>query len=77
MECILLKIQYVGKSKNSFHLRLINDRKDDNKPKVIPACNHFKIHGHNFMKHPKFTLVEKLTEMLNISKGGLKLRLKR
>ena len=77
MECILFKIQNVGKSKNAFHLRLINHRRDVNKPKVIPACNHFKIHRHNFMKHPKFTLVEKLTEMLNVSKDGLRLRLKR
>ena len=28
-----------------------------------PECNHFKMHDHNFMKHAKFTLIEKLTEI--------------
>ena len=72
MECILCKIQYVGKSETPFNLRLNNHRKDVNNPKAIPACNHFKIHGHNFMKHTK-----QLTEMSNVSKGTLRLRLKR
>ena len=77
MECILCKIQYVGKSKTPFNLRLNNHRKDVYNPKVIPACNHFKIHGHNFMKHAKFTLIEQLTEISNVSKGTLRLWLKR
>ena len=51
MECILCKIQYVGKSETPFNLRLDNHRKDVNNLKAIPACNHFKIHGHNIMKH--------------------------
>ena len=46
-------------------------------PKAIPACNHFKIHGHNIMKHAKFTLIEQLTEISNVSKDTLRLRLKR
>ena len=58
MECILCKIQYVGKSETPFNLRLNNHRKDVNNPKAIPAWNNFKIHGHNFMKHAKFTLIE-------------------
>ena len=62
MECILCKIQYVGKSETPFNLRLNNHRKDVNNPKAIPACNHFKIHGHNFMKHAKFTLIEQLSK---------------
>ena len=77
MECILCKIQYVGKSETSFNLRLNNYRKDVYNLKAIPACNHFKIHGHNFMKHAKFTLIEQLTEISNVSKDTLKLRLKR
>ena len=77
MECILCKIQYVGKSETPFNLRLNNHRKDVNNPKVIPACNHFKIHGHNFMKHAKFNLIEQLTEISNVSKDTLRLRLKR
>ena len=63
MECILCKIQYVGKSKNPFNLRLNNHRKDVNNPKAVPARNHFKIHDHNFIKHAKFTLIEQLTEI--------------
>ena len=67
MECILCKIQYVGKSETPFNLRLNNHRKDVDNPKAIPACNYFKIHGHNFMKHAKFTLIEQLTEISNVS----------
>ena len=76
MECILCKIQYVGKSKTSFNLRLSNHRKDVNNPKAIPAWNHFKIHGHNFMKHAMVTLIEQLKKISNISKNTLRLRLK-
>ena len=68
MEWILCKIQYVGKSENPFNLRLNNHREDVNNLKAIPACNHFKIHGHKFMKHAKFTLIEQLTEISNVSK---------
>ena len=77
MECMLCKIQYVGKSKTPFNLRLDYHRKDVNNPKAIPACNLFKIHGHNFMKHAKFTLIEQLTEISSVSKDTLRLQLKR
>ena len=76
MECILCKIQYVGQSETPFNLRLNNHRKDVNNPKAIPACNHFKIHGHNFMKHTNFTLIEQLTGISNVSKDTLRLWLK-
>ena len=49
MECILCKIQYVGKSEIPFNLRLNNHRKDVNNPNTISACGPMKIHGHNFM----------------------------
>ena len=32
---------------------------------------------HNFMKHAKFTLIEQLTEISNVSKDTLRLQLKR
>ena len=35
------------------------------------------MHGHNFTKHAKFTLIEQLTEISNVSKDLLRLRLKR
>ena len=76
MECILCKILYVGKLETPFNLRLNNHRKDVNNSKAIPACNHFKIHGHNFMEHAKFNLIEQL-EISNVSKDTLRLRLKR
>ena len=53
------------------------ERKGVNNTKAIPACNHFKILGHNFMKHAKFTLTEQLAEISNVSKEILRLRLKR
>ena len=37
MECILCKIQYVGKSETPFNLRQNNHRKDVNNPRAIPA----------------------------------------
>ena len=77
MECILCKIQYDGKSETPFNLRLNNHSKNVSNPKAIPAFNHFKIHGHNFKKHAKFTLIEKLTEISKPSKGTLRLRPKR
>ena len=76
IECIVCKIQYVGKSETPFNLRLNNHRKDINNPKAIPACNHFKMHGHSFMKNAKFTLTEQLTKISNVNKDTLRLRLK-
>ena len=63
--------------KDPFNLKLYNHRKDVNNLKAIPTCNHFKMHGHNFMKHAKFTLIEQLMEISNVSKDTLRLRLKR
>ena len=68
MECTLCKIQYYGKSETHFNLRLNNHRKDVNNPKAILAFNYFKIHGNNIMKHAKFTLMEQLAEISNVSK---------
>ena len=48
-----------------------------NNHRTIPACNNFRIHGHNFMKHAKLTLIEKLTEISNVSKDTVRLRQKR
>ena len=76
MKCILCKIQYVGKSDTPFSLRLNNHRKDVNNAKVIPGCHYFKTHGHNFMKHAKFNLIEQLSETSNVNKNSLRLQLK-
>ena len=66
MECILCKIQYVRKSKTLFNLRLNSHRKDVYNPKAIPACNHFKIHGHNLMKHAPKGLNQELNNVRSI-----------
>ena len=39
------------------------------------ACVCFRKEGHNFIQHAKFTLIEQLIEMENVSKATLKLRL--
>ena len=75
MECILCKIHKVGKSMTPFNLRLNKLRKDVNNPKVIPACHHFKTHGHSFIKHAMFTLIL-LSETSNVHEGTLRLQLK-
>ena len=67
----------VRESETHFNLRLSKHRKVINNPKAIPACNHFKIHGHNFMKHAKFSITEELTEISKVSKGTLRLQVKR
>ena len=77
MEWILCNIQYVEKYETSFYLRLNNHRKEVNNPKAIPACHHFKTHGPNFIEHPTFILTEQLSEISNVSKDTLRLRLKR
>ena len=41
MECILCKMQYVGKAETAFNLRLNNHRKDTKKPNSTLACKHF------------------------------------
>ena len=51
--------------------------KDVNNPKIIPAYHHFKIPGYYFMKNAKFTIIEQITETSNVSKGTLRLLLKR
>ena len=73
MECVSYKIQYVGKYETHLKLRLNNHRKDVNSSKAIPVCNHVKMRGHNFMKHAKFTLIEQLMEISNVSKATLRL----
>ena len=60
MECILCKMQYVGKAETAFNLRLNNHRKDTKKPNSILACKHFQEKGHNFNKHAKFIIIDNL-----------------
>ena len=59
MECILCKMEYVGKAEIAFNLRLNNHRKDTKNPNSILAWKHFQEKGHNFNKHAKFIIIDK------------------
>ena len=63
MECILCRIQYVEKAEAAFNLRLNNHKKDTEKPNSILACKHFEKKGHNFNKHAKFIIIDKLVNL--------------
>ena len=63
MDCILCKMQYVGKAETAFNLRLNNHRKDTKKPNSILACKYFQEKGHNFNKHVKFIIIDKLVNL--------------
>ena len=63
MECILCKIQHVGKAETTFNLRLNNHTKDTKKPNSILAFKHFQQQGHDFNKHAKFIIIDKLISL--------------
>ena len=58
MECILCKIQHVGKAETTFNLRLNNHTKD-----TILAFKYFQQQGHDFNKHAKFITIDKLISL--------------
>ena len=64
-ECILCKLQYVGKAETAFNLRLNDHRKDTKKPNAILAPKHCQHKGHNFNKHAKFITTDKLINLHN------------
>ena len=76
MKCMLCNKQYTGKSEATFNIRLNMHRKDVNKRNSLQADKNFRLPGHNFNKHAKFTLIEQLNNT-NIDKELLKYRLKK
>ena len=76
MECVLCNKQYTGKSETAFNLRLSNHRIDVNIRNSLQDDQHFRLLGHNFNKHAKFTLIEQLNDT-NIDQELLKHRLKK
>ena len=60
LECVMFKIQHVGKSETSFNIRLYNYRKDIKKPSDTEACKHFNNNKNTFSKHGKFIIIEQL-----------------
>ena len=57
------EMQYVGKAETAFNPRLNKHRKDTEKPNSILACKHFQEQGHNFHKHAKFIIIDKLVNL--------------
>ena len=61
MECTICNLQYVGKKKTSFNIRLINRRKGVKDPKATLADKHFQKSGHRFNEYAIFTIIDRLT----------------
>ena len=61
MESTICNLQYVGKKKTSFNIRLINRRKDVKDPKATLADKHFQKSGHRFNEYAIFTITDRLT----------------
>ena len=76
LECLLCKIQYVGKSETPFHIRVNNHRKGIKNPHTIKACKHFTNWNHFFHKHEKFIIIEQINNIKNTSTEVLKQRRK-
>ena len=60
VDCIKCKIQYVGKAKTEFNIRLNNHGKDLWEPDAILASRHFSDKDHNFNTHAIFILIEQI-----------------
>ena len=56
-------MEYVGKAETAFNLRLNNHRKNTKKPNSVLACKHFQEQGHNFNKHAKLIIIDKLVNL--------------
>ena len=67
---IFCKMQYVGKSETSFHIRLNNHRKDIEKPNAIEVWQYFNNLNHAFHKHQKFIVTEQLNNKKYINRGS-------
>ena len=70
IKCTLCKKQYVRKTEILFNVRLNNHGNDvtNPHPKTILACKYFWEKNHNFNKHAKFIIVEKLTNTKKLKK---------
>ena len=75
LECTKCKIQYAGKAKTEFNIKLDNHPNDVWKPDAIPANRHFSGKSHNVTIHAKFILIEQIRH-IDIDKEKNKERLK-
>ena len=62
MECLICKLQYVGKSEWPMNIRINKHRNDVFRIDGLDVCKHFQKTGHNFDKHAKFTIIEELKD---------------
>ena len=60
LECILCKIQYIGKSEWAMNIRINKHRNNVFREEAINVCQHFKQVAHNFNRHAKITIIEEL-----------------
>ena len=65
MECSICKIQYVGKSEWRLNRRINQHRNDVWRIEGPPCDKHFQKQDHDFTKHAKFTVIEKLEKVTN------------
>ena len=73
MECLICYKQYVGKTQTTLEKRINVQRSDVKcKNEPITADKHFRLHGHEFDRDAKFTIIELViskrdqSEMANI-----------
>ena len=64
VQCRFCQLQYVGKCKTSFDIRLNNHRKDSKNKNPILSCKHFQNSNHNFQRDAKFTLIKQIAKNL-------------
>ena len=74
LECHICNIQYAGKSKTPFNIRLNNHRKNVKNPNAIPACKRFNRNGHGFNNNGKIIIIEQLRNIHMKSTETLKER---
>ena len=60
LECILCRIQCIGKSEWPMNIRINKHRNDVFREEAIHVCQHFRQVSHNFNKHAKITIIEEV-----------------
>ena len=69
MERTLRKKQYVGKAETTFNIRLNNHKNDVKNPHLKKLVyKHFKEKNHNFKKHAKTIIIDKLPNTKHLKK---------
>ena len=58
---------HVGKSETASNLRTNNHRSASKKQESIAVDQHFATNGHNFTKHARVTLIEKVKEEITMT----------